>query len=362
MGKKQLVDLQINEVSGVDKAANLRTFLVIKSENSTESFTDKIKKAVKAFGTSIGITKEVGGAQDLYSVLQAQEAKEAKWDRHDAMYNLFYPLMDSVDSICADATCVDKITAVKTSLQQFSDLILSSGIVKNDGYVEALKTFAKEFATITDPEFISKTKFSVDSMHIEAMQQCVDMVKSYVEALPDPVSKSNGNEGGVEMTPEEIKKAVDEQVAKALADKNAENVLLKQQVADLQKAQADQISTLQKAAFVSIAKDLKGIEGDADKLGGLLHKCSTKLEKADYDALESILKSAQARITEGDLLKEVGGSGENPSKGSDAKAKVDAKATELMTADPKLTKEQAFVKALSADPKLYAEYAKSLEA
>ena len=164
------------------------------------------------------------------------------------------------------------------------------------------------------------------------------------------------------MTSEEIKKAVDEQVAKALADKNAENVLLKQQVADLQKAQADQIAALQKAAFVSIAKDLKGIEGDAGKLGDLLHKCSTKLEKEDYDALEGILKSAQARISEGDLLIEVGGSGENLTKGTDVKVKADAKATELMASDPKLTKEQAFVKALSADPKLYAEYAKSLEA
>lgn len=367
MGKKQLVDLQINEVSGVDKAANLRTFLVIKSAGTTtDTLVEKLTKATKAFGTLIGLTKEAGGAQDLYAVLQAQEVKESKWDRHDAMYDLFYPLMESVDSICDDATCVDKVTAVKNSLQQFSDLTIASGIVKNDDYNEDLKLFAKEFTNITSPEFIEKSKFSVEPTRVEAMQQCVDMVKALVEALP--VNKSE-EQGGVEMTPEEIKKAQDEAiqkavevaVAKALETSATENTSLKKQLEDLQKSQAEQVETLQKAAFVSIAKELKSVDADETKLGDLLFKCSTKLEKADYDTLEGILKSAEGRIAEGELLKTCGGDGSGSAPvGSDAKKKADAAAATLMAADPKLTKEQAFSKALSADPDLYVAYSKAI--
>jgi hypothetical protein len=354
---KKLVDLEITEVSGVDKAANKRTFLVIKSEGPAETFAEKISKAVKTFAKSVGISKEDGGAKDLYAVLQTQAEKEAKWDRHDKMYELFYPLMESVDSICSDATVVDKIAAIKVSMQQFSDACLASGIVKSEEYLEGLSLFAKEFATIVDKDFIAKSNFAIDSMHVEALQCCVEMVKEFSEKVP--VNKSEEHEGGNEMSPEELKKSVDEAVQKALEAKNAENEILKKTVEDLQKAQTEQLAVLRKSQFVNVAKAFNAVDGDSDKLGGILMKCSDKLEKEDYEVLEGIFKSAQERISKGDLLKEFGSGEEGSGNSSEVTKKVEAAAEELRKADASLTKEQAVTKVLSANPKLYAEYSKA---
>lgn len=354
---KQLVDLQINEVSGVDKAANQRTFVVVKSA-STDSFVDKISKAVKAFGATVGIVKEDGGAMDLYTVMQERAEEDLRWERHDQMYDLFYPLMDSIDSICADPTVVDKVSAVKTSLQQFSDVMISSGIIKSDDYNAALKKFYEEFKDIVTPAFIAKTKFSIDDTHLQAMQLCVDMVKQAVEALPQEVNKSN--EGGEnDMKPEEIQKAVDAAVAaavtKAVGDVQKENTSLKEELASLKKSQAEQEVAIQKASHVSFFKTLKGLEGDADKLGEILFKCSTALEKEDFELLQNVLKSSSEKIVSGELLKEAGTEGSDTTS-SDVVKRVEAAAVELQKADPKLSKEQAFAKALTSDPKLYAEY------
>lgn len=359
--KTQLVDLSINEVSGVDKAANMRTFLVVKSANaSTDTFKDKLTKAAKAFGTAIGIVKEDGGAMDMYAVLQEQTAMDNRWDRHDTMYDLFYPLMESIDSICEDATCTDKTTAVKTSLQQFSDLMISSGIIKSTDYTDSLKKFSEEFAQITDPAFIEKSKFSIDDTHLQAMQLCVDMVKQAVEALPGKVnSESKGGED--DMKPEEIKKAVDEAVAKAVETATTtlqkENTDLKESLATLKKSQDEQLMNIQKSAHVAFFKDLKGLEGDDVEMGAILFKCSVALEKADFEKLQSVLKTANERIVTGDLLKEVGAEGEG-SESTDVVKQVEAAAAELRKADASLTKEQAFTKALSNDPKLYAAYSR----
>ena len=280
MAKKQLVELQINEVSGVDKAANLRTFLIIKGAGGEEtSFADKVKAAVEAFGKSLGLVKDNAEV----------------------------------------ATVVEEFTKK----------------MKAD--------FPMPMAEDKDP----KKDPSEDPM--------VDPKKK------EEIKKT----GGDEMTPEQIQKSIDDAVAaaivKATENVTAENTSLKKQLDDLQKSQSEQLVNLQKAAFVTVAKGFDKVEADASKLGDLLFKCSTKLEKADYEALEGMLKAANERIAEGDLLKEAGSSSEDIAKGEKAVIeKVNAAAAKLMSADPKLTKEMAFTKALSDDPKLYAEYSKTV--
>ena len=88
----------------------------------------------------------------------------------------------------------------------------------------------------------------------------------------------------------------------------------------------------------------------------ILSKIAKALKNEEWEKLAEILKAADKAIEDGDLFREIG-RGESPDAGGSNLVKLNAKAEELRKADPTLTKEQAFTKALKQNPELYAAHA-----
>jgi hypothetical protein len=105
--------------------------------------------------------------------------------------------------------------------------------------------------------------------------------------------------------------------------------------------------------FIAKAKTL-GV-GDADKIGGLLLRVTkSKTTAEDAALLESMLKAAGSQEKTAALFKSLGS---DTAVDSDPEALLKAKAEEIAKASGgKLTKEQAYAKAMDENPGLYGEF------
>lgn len=173
-----------------------------------------------------------------------------------------------------------------------------------------------------------------------------------------PVKKDDGS-WDLTGVPEEQRPAF-EAVFKAQEDELAE--LRKEAEAEASKAEnAERIAKaveekLAKAEYVAKAEGYDNLAKSADELGELLYdiaKAETdeNLPAGTSEKLTELLKAANEAAK--DVFKEAGRVGGN-GKG-DAETRLEAAAVEIRKADPSLTKEQAFVKALDNDKTLYVE-------
>jgi len=106
--------------------------------------------------------------------------------------------------------------------------------------------------------------------------------------------------------------------------------------------------------FIAKAEDFKALTVEPAKLGPILKAASEKLDKADFEELERVLKAADEQVAKSELLKEAGANGSvTPSGAYDEAAK---KAEEIRKSDPKLSQEQALEKAFEDDPDLQQRY------
>jgi len=99
--------------------------------------------------------------------------------------------------------------------------------------------------------------------------------------------------------------------------------------------------------------------GKADAIGDLLKsiaKHDSKLAAQVFD----LFKTADARIKEGDLLKEAGSSSSDTT-GTSAYDKIVAKAAELRKSSPELSEAKAFTKVYDSDAELRTAYLKERE-
>lgn len=140
---------------------------------------------------------------------------------------------------------------------------------------------------------------------------------------------------------EDIYKGLPEAVLKEMEDNRAR----------IAKMEDDNITReyVAKAAEVTLV-------GKADEIGDML-KTVAKIDAALADKILTVFKTAQARIKEGNLLKEVGKETGGDS-GTSAYDKIIAKAAELRKATPALTEAQAFTKVYDSDADLREQYLK----
>lgn len=146
-------------------------------------------------------------------------------------------------------------------------------------------------------------------------------------------------------TPADIAKAAEERDAaiKKAADLEVENKALKMEK--------------RKGEFVAKAETLKSVPGaSADELALLLMKCADKLESADFAKLEAILKSANELIVKSGVFKEEGSSatGANvPGDAKEAHEKLNAMASELLKMGKASTFAKGYTMACEQNPKLF---------
>jgi|GEM_PF-2976992 len=172
--------------------------------------------------------------------------------------------------------------------------------------------------------------------------------------------------------PESVVKEVEEALAKAAEKAELEKADLPPAVkAALQKAEDDRRESARKAEeaeriakeerdtrlnkeFIAKAEEFKGLTVKSEEFGPVLKSASEKLEKDEYEALETVLKAADEQIVRGELFKEAGASGSHTPSGAFEEATK--KAEEIRKSDSSLTAEQALEKAFEADPALQERY------
>lgn len=126
------------------------------------------------------------------------------------------------------------------------------------------------------------------------------------------------------------------------AEKDAEAVRVRLEKVELERA-AEKVS-LRKAELVSLAKsELTHVPGlSSDDLGGVLQAIEEKAPDA-FAKLVPVLKSASAVVRESGAFSQIG----SPMAGSGGPTdQLNAMAVEIKKAEPALTKEQAYAKAL----------------
>lgn len=107
--------------------------------------------------------------------------------------------------------------------------------------------------------------------------------------------------------------------------------------------------------YVAKAKDLAALPAKPTDLGPVLRSIDEKLPKEQAEELNRLLKAADEQVRSSRLFTEIGGAGGSV-VGGDVVEKIESAATELRKADPNLSPEAAFVKAVDLNPTLKADY------
>ena len=151
----------------------------------------------------------------------------------------------------------------------------------------------------------------------------------------------------------EASKAMKAQLEKAEADR----VALEKRVSDAEeiaKAERDQRVT---GEFITKAEGYNALPIKAAEFGPVLKRAAETLERADFEALDGLLKAANEQIAKGDLFKEMGANnGGGAVLPDSAAAEITRKATELRKADPKMSLIDAEDHVMKDDRELQARY------
>lgn len=228
----------------------------------------------------------------------------------------------------------------------------------------------------SNPDAASMAAASIKEfeMDIETLSKALDDAEAKLAALEKRASDAEA----ALKDAEEVIKAKDEEVAKAKAEAEAkakgekspdgdEDDVMKSLPESLRKRleQADAIAKAaqeevtkmkeaqEQAEFIAKAKAMGA--GDAEKIGGLLMRVAKGTTTADDAAtLETMLKAASEQGKTAALFKALGS---DSAVDGEPEAMLKAKADEIQKAsDGKLTKEQAYAKAVEENPSLYTAY------
>jgi hypothetical protein len=139
---------------------------------------------------------------------------------------------------------------------------------------------------------------------------------------------------------------------------------VKKRLDDLEKNNKEQTETIAKMLdaketeiYVAKAKSFPALAIDVAPFGEILKKVSRSLDEKEFDTLMNVLKGANEAVTKSALFAQEGSDAGGVAMG-DALKKMEAATTEIQKNNPTMTKEQAFSKVMTENPKLYAEYLK----
>lgn len=342
-----LKDLQINDVSSVDRGAG-RGVKVLLMKRDDESATDNVIDMRGLIGKTKFAAPEVLN-KEAVDFDTAQENKEVAEDARgfmDEVQEAICALNCSVCSILCDDDVADKAAAIGESFDQFKSYIagLSPENMEKAMNAEVKKAIdeAVSVALKDTAELLTKAQAEVAKLQDEnAMLKLSADEQEFIKAMSPEDKKKFAEKAKAdrEKDMEKAKKAaestLDPEIKKRLDRAEANEALLKSLV-----------DKDERASFAKRATDI-GLSADD---GEMLRKAA-KGDDASFSALEKRIgelnKALHASQKAGGIFKEFGSA--NSQSGSSAIDALNAKAAELRKADPKLSEAQAFAKAYN-DP------------
>lgn len=283
---------------------------------------------------------EIQDARMLSDMLS--EVCKYTWDLQDAIYSSLY----------SDG---DKAAEVMTSIDQFSaavDKALANWTKGKPVY----RNKEEEEAHTGVFEKLSKMKERLDTIRKEASVSAAATATTTVteesvqKAIKDALEKQEADHNtALQAALAKQKKEADDEIEKVRKE-TAEKVKTAEDAVAVEKHKRETAEYVQKAKT-----NYSHIPGKAEDLGGALLALDKAIEvkaitKEQVEVITKALDAAEGafKLT---LNKEDGADNSETEVG--AMAEVTAKATELMKADPKLSKEQARVKVYNDHPDLF---------
>lgn len=271
--------------------------------------------------------------------------RKALWAIYDAAYtfqNTAYANMMGGKNVMSD---------MEKSIEQFTTACMDALAEVN--LTKATKKSADDIQTTV----IAKAREFL-AMHTKEtpMKKREEMSKEELLAELERVEKAKATPEPAAPTMTDIMKMPDlpDVVKKALENQNTEITNLKQEVAKnaADAKAANEARELQEMTTY-VEKELKHLPGKSEDIAKSLIAAKATLKKEDYDLVVQSMKAGSAGISK--ALAEEGLDDTSAALG-DAYAKLEGIAKELQKADPKLTKEQAFAKAVEDNKDLYLEH------
>ena len=315
----ELTDLEVFEVSLVDKAANKRTFLILKNEGDL-TMNELILNVDEAHG------------EILKAVAQALGTEGA-----DAIFKAIVPMVD-------DAQAVTILKAVLAEDKNLLDAIVKAGV----------STKAQ-----------AAVKAALQALKAVESEMPEDMMKMLAKAGGFPFPFAKPKPGEEDKTP--AKKSYD-------IKKNADGTLdlsgvpedVRPMVESLWKAnEANEVRSINlektlkaerdervRKEFVAKAAGFTKLSVDPNKFGLVLMKAADSMEEEDYAELERVLRGADAGLV--DLFKQLGTDTDSVEDEEDPTIKLEKAAIAIAKRDG-ITPQQAFVKAMDENPTLAAQ-------
>jgi hypothetical protein len=304
----ELSELDVVEVSLVDKAANKRQFLVMKSQDGGSNMNELILNCED-------------GMEDVLEAV-------AKVDKGTA---------DILKSILADDKNVaEAIAKAAEEIRPAMSMALKAlATVKKDLGTGALEMIAKALE-IELPTVEVEVEKAADGEDDEAK-------KAIKKAAPGVVFKEDGSPDFATV-PEEVRPMLE-----MLWKQNEESV--KKATAMELTLKAERDDRLNKE-FITKAEDFKHLSVEAAKFGPILKNAFEKLDQSEYDELMRVLKAADKGMSE--VFKETGSENDDDNGEATATQKLEKHASTIAKRDG-ISLEVAFVKAMDEYPDLAAQ-------
>lgn len=307
----RLSRVKLDEISFVGKGDNPEAHVLLLKMKPGEDFTPH--KIVSLGKEYVGRDKDrilkgwmesnpdrIGKGDDALTFDQIMANREMK----DKIWDMVWTLEDSISSIMCDESVPDKAGMIQQSIDEFRAAITPISKGGNDM-----------------PEKLKK-ELEEAGVKIESLEKQVSDLTTENAVLKEENATLKVEKGAVSidksgMTEAQIKK-------------------MEEQEARIAKMEDEAITReyIGKAASVSLV-------GSVDEIGNLLKKVA-KTDSETAEKLFGIFKTANARIAEGDLLKEQGADGGGDGSGVTALDQLNKKAAEYKIAHPEVSIEKAF--------------------
>ena len=165
------------------------------------------------------------------------------------------------------------------------------------------------------------------------------MSKKMLKGYPEPVKKADGS-FDLSGVPKEQRAIIE-----ALWKQAERSELLEKELKD----ERDQRLIKQ---YIEKAESFSNLPIKASEIGPVFKTLAEKAPK-EFEKIDSLLKAVDEALGQSKLYKEIGSNHQGP---SNAWAKVEQLAMQIVRKDSGLTKEQAITKVLEENPALYSEY------
>ena len=345
----ELSHIDVGEVSLVDKAANKRKFLILKTEGDQDmpELILEVKKGSEDFFKNLAesVTKDDSIIKDIENVQKEDVRKSLSLVTTDDAVKAVLKAMED-DAVKG---AIEAVSTSKTSMDIISAVAADSDVDKE---VEAV---------VNKAEGSGESKLNIS----QAIKAALKALKTAKAELPGDVLDTLAKFSG-------IKKAVDGLVG---IKKNEDGSLdlrdvpenMKATVSSLFKSSEDAIKKAEEtekvlkaerderlnAAFIEKAEGYDHLALDSKKVGPILKKMAEALTKEEYSEIDTVLKGASGSLEELFKIKGKDGTGDDDNDNS-AYGQLAKKAESISKRD-KITPQQAFVKALDEYPELAAQ-------